>query len=205
MYATGCPVEWCLDLASYGSKEVRVKRFVVLVGAVAVLVGTAGCSNQIQGFPTGTTASGQLSSGQPSPASTAQGGAGTLPVHSPCSLLSSSDLEQLGASTPPSNGQIGGAPDCLVDTSDGALGVTILTDRGLDQLNVQGPVSGIQVGSHSAQQMRYTADSGDCLVAMGITSSTRVDVSFEAKGKVDACSVALKAAQLVEPHLPTAQ
>ena len=182
-----------------------MKRLVVLVGAAAVLVGTAGCSNQTQGLPTGTTASGQPSSGQSSPASTGQGGNGTLPVHSPCSLLSSSDLEQLGASAPPSKDQVGGAPDCSVDTSGGNLGVTVLTDRGLDQLNVQGPVSGIQVGSHSAKQMRYASDSSNCLVAVGITSSSRVDVSFEANGGVDACSVALKAAQLVEPHLPTAQ
>lgn len=178
-----------------------MKRLVVLAGMAAVLVGVAACNSPTPGNPTSTSGNGQPSDSQPaSPSSSMAGPA--LPVNDPCSLISSSDLEQLGASSPPSKDKVGGAPDCSIDTSSGNIGVTVLAHRGLAQLNVQGPVTDRKVGSHQVKQMQYTSDSSDCLVAIGVTSSSRVDVSFEANGGVDACSNAFKAAQLVEPHLP---
>jgi hypothetical protein len=43
---------------------------------------------------------------------------------------------------------------------------------------------------------------GSCIIAMGVTSSSRVDVSLNSGPRVDPCPLALQVAQLVEPKLP---
>lgn len=75
---------------------------------------------------------------------------------------------------------------------------------GLSQLVVQGPVTDKTIGSHPAKVMTYPTDDTACLVAIGVTSQSRVDLSIESNGGVDPCSIAMRAAELVEQHLPTA-
>jgi hypothetical protein len=111
------------------------------------------------------------------------------------------DLRQLGASIPPSQDLTGSQPTCEVASSSG--GVTIgFQKHGLSDLVVEGPVTDVRIGGHPAKKMSYSSDSTGCLVAIGVTGSSRIDLSAEVNGGVDPCSWALKAAGLVERHLP---
>lgn len=163
-----------------------VKHVVLSIGIAAVLLSVAACGGQVIGSPT-TSAPGS--------------GSVALPLNHPCSLLSSSDLQQSNASTPPSEDKVGGAPDCDITIPSGSLGVAIMSDLNLSQLNATGKMTDLRIGNHQAKQIQE-AVGGGCYVAIGVSSSSRVDVSVETDNDADACPTAMKAAGLVEPHLP---
>jgi hypothetical protein len=171
-----------------------VKRLAVAAGLTAALLGVAGCAEQTAGTPTGVGPTATDGS-QPS------GPSSTLPVNQPCSLLSSSDLDQLGASTPSSQDVIGGAQTCEVTVTNGSLEVAF-PGFGLSRLVVTGPVTDLRIGQHQAKKMTDPQDSGSCYIAIGITSTQRVDVGAETDGGTEPCPLAMKAAQLVEQRLP---
>lgn len=184
-----------------------MKRLVVLAGLAAMLVGTAACSGPTKGQPTAAPtvdSTGQTTSdGGPGDTSTsAGGGTSGLPVDQPCSLLSSSDLTQLGVSTPPTSDKVGTAPDCSLDTSGNfTVGIALRTTSGLSDFTLTGgSAHTITVGSHSAKQ--GVDNTGSCNVAIGVSSSSRVDVTALGDGNADPCPTALAVARLIEPKLP---
>jgi hypothetical protein len=59
----------------------------------------------------------------------------------------------------------------------------------------------IKIGDRPAKKLSGTT-SGSCLVALEVSSSSRVDVTFLAPPKEDSCPTALRVAELVEPKLP---
>jgi hypothetical protein len=63
-----------------------------------------------------------------------------------------------------------------------------------------GELKDIMVGRHQAKQLVDV--SGSCGIFIGVTSSSRVDVSLNSGPRVDPCPLALQVAQLVEPKLP---
>jgi Protein of unknown function (DUF3558) len=185
-----------------------VKRLVVLVGLAAMLVGTAACGGTTPGQPSAATTAGgggQTSGGGSTGASTApSGGTSTFSAGQPCALLSSSDLEQIGVSSPPSQDMVGTAHSCELDSSAFHIGLDIRTDVGLAGFVAApsgGKVTSTTIGQHQAKE-EADPSSSSCTVAIGISDSSRVDVTTTGDGTSDPCPGALTVARLVEPELP---
>lgn len=180
-----------------------VKRLLVLVGLAVVLVGASACSHSTLGEPSAATTAngGQTSSGggggETSTASS--GGATSLPTD-PCSLLSSSDLQQVGVSALPTQDKVGTAVSCEMDSSADHIIVSLFPDSGLAGLQATGTVKNITVGSHQAKQEVDSTDS--CVVAIGVSDTSSVDVTVTPTFNGDPCPTAMTVARLVEPKLP---
>lgn len=179
----------------------HVRRWLAILGFTALMV--AGCSTQ--GRPTPTPPSSQ--DGLPSQvaasssASTPGQSGAALPVDHPCSLLSPSDLRQVGVSVQPTEGMVGTAHECEFDSNDFSIDVGLRTNVGLADFQAAGgTVENTTIGSHQAKE---AADSGgSCVVALGVSASSRVDVTVTPIGTSDPCPTALNLAKLVEPKLP---
>lgn len=179
-----------------------MKRLVVLVGLAMVMLGVAACSSSTGGQPTvGATTEGGPTSSDSTSGSPPSTGAGALPVDQPCSLLSSADLMQLGVSTPASADMVGTAHVCEMDTAADHLAVAIRTDLGLSQFQASGgTIQDTTIGSHPAKQV--IDNTGSCIIGIGITDSSRVDVTVTAVDTTNPCPVATTVANLVAPKLP---
>jgi hypothetical protein len=183
---------------------VRVKRLLVLVGLAVVLVGASACSHSTLGEPSAATTAnggGQTSSGGGGgETSTApSGGATSLPTD-PCSLLSSADLQQVGVSSLPTQDKIGSAASCEMDNSNDHIIVSLFPDSGLAGLQATGTVKNTTIGSHQAKQ--ETDSTGSCVVAIGVSDTSSVDVTATPILGGDPCPTATTVARLVEPKLP---
>jgi hypothetical protein len=186
-----------------------VKRLVVLASLALAFVSVAACSSPTggSGIPTFTTTGGNGAAGGSSSAAgsvTTSGsggssgsGGGSLANADPCSLLSSSDAATAGLSAPGTKDQVGAEPSCDYVGSNGTLIVGILTSGGISVFGKGTPVS---IGSHQGMQ----DDQGDtgCEVAIGVTDSSRVDITAT-ENTGSACPQALQVAKLIEPHLPS--
>jgi hypothetical protein len=195
-------------------RSVVNRRFTVVPLLAVAAFGLAACSSSTTGTGTAAPTSGAapVSSGG---STSSSGGSGTsggsaLAALQPCSLLSSSVLSSLQLSQTDS-GTANGARSCSWQKSVDAnglngyaAGVDIRDSQGLKDVNTSGStVTSDQIGSHQGQQLQST-DSGDCIVAIGVTNSSRVDVTVNAEtdaGK--ACQVANQLAKVVEPQLPS--
>jgi hypothetical protein len=79
--------------------------------------------------------------------------------------------------------------------------VAIRTNVGLSGFLANGgTVHDITVGTHQAKQV--LDDSGSCVVGIGVSDSSRVDVTATPGATADPCPVAGKLANLIEPKLP---
>lgn len=185
-----------------------MKRLVMLAGLATLLVGVAACGGSPTfGQPTAAPSSPSSASGggqdsgsaSPSPA----GNAGGLPVNQPCSLLSSTQITQLGASTQPTQDMVGSAHSCEIQTDQDHIIVGIRTNGGLGdftEASSGGPVHDTTVGSHQAKQS--VGNTGSCVIAIGVAASSRVEVTVTGDGTTDPCPVAQTVAKFVEPNLP---
>lgn len=125
-----------------------------------------------------------------------------LPVDQPCTLLSPADLQQLGVTEQPTQEMVGTAHTCSLNTTADTLGVGIRTNVGLaGYVAAGGPVHDITVGSHQAKE--ELGNTGSCVVAIGVSASSRVDVIVTGDGTTDPCPTALTLARLVERRLPS--
>ncbi|HEX4702265.1 MAG TPA: DUF3558 domain-containing protein [Pseudonocardiaceae bacterium] len=176
----------------------------LIVLSMAVLMGLAGCTSATPG--TGVAGNPTTSSAETSTDNTSSSG---LAAIKPCDLIDGSEISQLGlTSTGPTTGS--GARSCGWDNNafDNGLGYTIGADirdhQGLKDTNTVG-FSFIDdpIGHHQGKQARETT--GDaCLVVIGVTPTSRVDVSANT-GSADinqACTLANQFAKLIEPNLP---
>lgn len=182
-----------------------MKRLAVLVGLAVVMVGVAACSSPTGGQPTPTTpveSTGSNTTGGASEStSTSGGGGGSLPADQPCSLFSSSDLSQLGVTSPPTPDRVGTAADCPLDLPDYSVGVQVFTNSGLSNFKLTGGTAhDTNIGSHPAKE--GVDDTKSCVIAIGVGSSSQVDVTATGNGDTDACPTALAVAKLIEPKLP---
>ncbi len=179
-----------------------------LVAVVAVLaVCLAGCSQQTPGDATAADATNRPTiptgdtSTAPPPESTGSGtGSGTAALR-PCDLLSSADQATFDVG-PGVEEKIGSARACQWQASGRhTITVGIFDDLGLDDVVSSGATTPMKVGSHAAVQA--SGGVSTCAIAIGVTDSSRVDVSGVAGGDMTAaCAVAKQAAELVEPKLP---
>jgi hypothetical protein len=180
----------------------------VLPLAAIVLVVT-GCTSTQAGTPSpaATTSSGAATSGT-SPAG--PGGATTTSLD-PCSLLLASDLTSYGTFIGPNKREEFGARSCgyvtqVKNSSDPQLGVdvNVRDTQTVDALNDLG--GGITQGKVNGRRSALAAgspDLGSCVLAMAVGTSSRVDVFItSATDTKQACDVATKVADTVEPRLP---
>jgi hypothetical protein len=127
----------------------------------------------------------------------------------PCSLITSAQASQNDlTSEGPSND--GGSRACSWSNGtayDGlgyALELAIRDSQGLADINTDGlTLSDVTVGSHQAKQA-VNQTNGDCLVIIGVTAKSRVDVVISSgdSDPTHSCSMATKFANLIEPQLP---
>lgn len=176
---------------------------------VAVLaLGLVGCSEETPGDatagdstnrPTIPTEGGDTGTDEPTGTSES-GGSGTADLQ-PCDLLSSSDQATFGVG-PGVEDEVGPARACQWQASGKhTITIGVIDDLGLDEVQSSGPTQSMKIGSHDAVQ--YTGGVSACAFAIGVTDSSRVDVTGVANGdETKACTVAKQAAQLVEPKLP---
>jgi hypothetical protein len=116
-------------------------------------------------------------------------------------LVSQAALSQIGESVPPKQDVVGTAPDCALKTPDFTIGVAIRTDVGLDGFNPNGgTVHDITIGTHRGKQDLDV--SGSCVIAIGVSASSRVDVTVFPNQNGDPCQMATTLANLIEPKLP---
>ncbi|HEX5405091.1 MAG TPA: DUF3558 domain-containing protein [Pseudonocardiaceae bacterium] len=178
----------------------------------AVLFGLVACSSGTVGTATPTQGDGSLATGgggSSTSSSSSPGSGNSLASIQPCdlatpSVLSQLQLTKLGTSTD------SGARSCRyqkpvdVNGVNGyTAGVDVRDSQGLKDVNTDGStVTDDQIGSHQGKQLKSSIP-GDCLVAIGVSDSSRVDVSVNAGTDTNqACDVANQLAKAVEPQLP---
>lgn len=176
--------------------------------AIAVLV-LAGCSQETPGDATAgdstdrpTIPTGGVGTNDPAePTETSEGGDSSTADLQPCELLTSSDQATFNLG-PGSEEELGPARACLWQASgEHAISVGVIDDLGLDDVQSSGTKQPTKVGSHDA--VKYGGPADTCSFAIGVSETSRVDVSGVAGGDAaKACSVAKQAAELVEPKLP---
>jgi hypothetical protein len=180
-------------------------RLVVLPVVVIALFGLVACSNNTPGTAVTPPAGTSTSANTPSSAASGSG----LAAMQPCDLLTSTELSQNGlTSTGPETGS--GARSCGWDNNAYAnglgytLGTAIRDKQGIKDINSDGySISDDPIGHHQAKELRTT--NGDlCAVVLGVTATSRVDVSVNT-GAADinqSCVLANQYAKLIEPKLP---
>lgn len=181
-----------------------MKRLVMLAGLATLTIGLAACTGgPTLGQPTAAPTGGTSSAGQDTAPASPSSAAGGLPVSQPCSLVSAAQLSALGVTAQPTKEQVGTAPSCDVETDQDTIILSIRTNGGLDSFTeaaTGGPVHDTTVGSHQAKQS--VGNSRSCIIAIGVTASSRVEVTVTGNGDTDPCPVAQTVAKDVEPNLP---
>jgi len=175
-----------------------VKRLLALAGLAAMVVGLSACGNSTGGQPTPATTS--ATQGRSTGTPTSSGGGNTWPVDHACSLLSASDLAALGASGQPTEDMVGTAHACEFASTDFSMGLAIRTNGGLGAFQSNGEtLHNSTIGKHQAEQY---ANSTTCYIAIGVSDSSRVDVSVTQILTGDPCPPAMTLANLIEAKLP---
>jgi Protein of unknown function (DUF3558) len=192
-----------------------MKRSLLLASLVTILAATAvGCSDDSTlGNPMPEqTSSGASSAGVSTstrPSATGSGSAGSVngPLGNidPCSLLADSAASGLGLGQGKPHQVSGSSARLCRWQASGSytVGVVIYDSQGLKDLVGTDRTDLPAIGKH--QTVRYVgADNSVCVVAFGITDSSRVDVqAADNRGDMDkACDAAIQVAQRVEPQLP---
>ena len=169
-----------------------MKRWTV-VGCVAGLVVVAGCA--------GPGASAPGASATTTATTTAATSAVSLATVDPCSLLSSSEAADIALDPHGEAMRVNGARGCAWHGSVYSATVSIQPSQGLSALSGADP-SAVQLTRHPAVE-RQDGDTGACLVAIGISTTSRVDVDVTGEDYVVAqCAHADGIARLIEPRMP---
>lgn len=193
--------------------EYTVRRSVLLCGAaIALAIGASACSDSTTGTaspassdsssPQTQSSSSESSSkpGIPTKSSPSGSQSGPLADKDPCDLLSGSETSQLDVGDGES-GKIGFGRRCRYKGDGTMLDVVIFDTLGLKDQETDGQVKKTKVGGHDATESQTPL--GGCVVAIGISDSTRVDIGAAAlQDAAKACTLSREAAQLLEPKLP---
>lgn len=178
-------------------------RWVALPVAVAAALGLAACTSTTTGSGTPTTSS------VPSAAPSSRSTGATLIATQPCDLVADSVLQQnhlVRQDLPPAPG----ARSCTwqrttdAQTPGFVLGVDVRDSQGLADINTGGlTLTDDPVGHHQGKLVQQS--SGDtCFVAIGVTPTSRVDVTVSSSDAdaTRSCALANRFAKVVEPKLP---
>lgn len=181
-------------------KDSAVKRLAALAGMASLLVSIAACGSSNNGGTPTTTAG--ASSATSSPTTTTSTTSASLATTDPCSLLPASAATNLGYPAQGKSQTSGGQPDCVWAGTLGVADALILTKLGLSQLQPSGgTLTDVTVGSHQAKQL--DEGGGACVISLGVTLTSRVDVQLVANNNSQACPGVLALAKAVEPNLPS--
>lgn len=96
---------------------------------------------------------------------------------------------------------VGTAHSCELNTADYTVLLGIRTNVGLAGLVPTAPVTDKTIDGHPAKEEKDDSASS-CLVAIGVSGSSRVDVSVTGDGTTNPCPTAENVANLVAPKLP---
>ncbi|ANZ41812.1 hypothetical protein BBK82_43630 [Lentzea guizhouensis] len=178
-------------------------RTILTAVAAAGLLFIAACGETTGGDARPATDSSEATSSTSTAPTTSSGaGTGSLEDVDPCSLLATEDAADLGATKPPKREMVGSADSCAWKPGNANLSVGVRTNLGLAQAQPNGgQITDITVGDRPAKQISGTT-TGGCVVVLGVTSSSRVDVTVIPAPNSDGCPMALKVAGLVESKLP---
>ena len=181
-------------------------RAVLPLAIIALAV--TGCTSTQGGTPSpAATTSGAASSGT---SSAGPGGAATTSLD-PCSLLLVSDLTSYGTFVGPNKREEFGARSCgyvkqTQHASDAQLGVdvNIRDSQSVDTVNdLGGGITKGKVNGRASVLAAGSPDLGSCVLALAVGSTSRVDIFItSAADTKQACDVATKVADNVEPRLP---
>lgn len=184
-----------------------VRPLVATVVAFAALL--AGCSESTGGSPTpGDEPPNQSVTTEPSTEETTTSEPGTeggIAELQPCEVLDAADLSALQL-TGGEELKLGGARVCEYRREGATInesftvGLGILDDQGLDDLNAPTIEPLPKIGSHEA--VSFVDEIGNCGVAIGVGDSSRVETSATGGDQQQACQLASQLATLVEPRLP---
>ncbi|HVV13601.1 DUF3558 family protein [Amycolatopsis sp.] len=190
----------------------RVKTNVLLVASVVGVLSLAGCSNEQQGNASpATSASGS---------SAASGGESAQPTGDAqlaelkaCELLTTQEAALFNAQGPgqDQNTEASGATSSChwtgrsADDSSTTAGINIRATQGVDSVNPDG--GQLTAGKLNTRPAVKLVDNsgGYCMLALGVTATSRVDVGYLIVGATDAteaCDMTNKIANIVEPKLP---
>lgn len=200
-------------MADPGMNVIERARWVLPVAAVAIL-GLAACTSQTTGSPSGTGENGGTASSTPATAGSSANS--SIADLNACDLLSSEDVTQFKAQGPgqPEDTQTSQATSACrwlgrssTDRSV-SFGVLVRANQGLDDLQRQTQSSGgtITEGALNGRDARQASlTSGGCILALEVDQGSRVDLSVVIGGVTDpteACQIASKLGNIVEPKLP---
>jgi hypothetical protein len=190
-------------------RSVVNRRLAVVPVLAAALFGLVACNSNTPGTATGTPGGGPTTTAG-APTTSSQSSGPSLASLQPCDLLSASVLANLQL-TKTDSGTANGARTCGwqkgvdVNGLNGySAGVDIRDSQGLKDVVTTGfTTTSKKIGSHQAEQLQST-NSGDCIVAIGVTDSSRVDITVNAEtDAAKACQVAGQLATVVETQLPS--
>jgi len=174
----------------------------VLPIAVLVLV-LGGCTTKDSGNPTagGSTTTPAETSVEATTTTTAAAD-NELAGFDPCE-----ELNEVSSQLSLSRIADDGKQDCTArwGESTTAVRIKVFPDLGIDEVkgSSNSKSSDISIGAHKAKQVTATASDLSCAVAVEITAESRVDFIGSTNTTVDeACAVATKLAEAVEPKLP---
>lgn len=175
-----------------------------LVGVAALVVSLAGLAACGAAAPSSGTPAGSPPGGSPR----ASASTPALAAVQPCGVLGRAQIKQNDLTgQEASTGS--GARSCTWsnDSFDSGMGYAVEVDirdsQGLKDINTAGyTVTNDPVGRHPGRQAQQTSGDG-CFVAIGVSPTSRVDVSSETAASVrQACMLANQFAKLIEPKLP---
>ncbi|OXM52410.1 DUF3558 family protein [Amycolatopsis alba] len=178
------------------------KLYVVPLAAAALVL--AACSSEKPGnaSPAPSAPPAQTGGSSSAPAT----GAGDTKSIDPCSLLGVADLTSYGTFKPPTTANEGGARSCQFDKAATSaadavsLGVDIRDTQNVDSVGDAG--NGKTTGNVNGRKAVLAPKPGGCLMALELGPSARVDVLVAAAETKQACEIAEKIADIVEPKLP---
>ncbi|WP_340685875.1 DUF3558 family protein [Amycolatopsis coloradensis] len=181
-----------------------MKKLCVLPLAAAALV-LAACSSEKPGSASPAPSAPPAQTGGSSSAP-ATGGGDTKSID-PCSLLSAADLSSYGTFKDPVTLNEGGARACqfskeAASASDSlTVSVDLRDTQNIDSVNDGG--NGKTTGNVNGRKaVLVPKPPSGCLMALELTASARADVLVDATDPKQACEVAEKVADTVEPKLP---
>lgn len=191
-------------------------KFRPLVAGVscAAILSVAACSSEETGSPVppGNTAPATSSAPTSAPASSDGSDDANTPLAGtdPCSLLTDQEAAQFDDFHAPKREKVGSADTCSWESiedhtlkDDFSITTVVRTNAGVDDAVDQG--MGVDKVEAKGRRWAQIPDAGGCTLAIGVTSSSRVDVSLTKASDhtIDqACDLADEVAQLVEPKLP---
>ncbi|MEU6646247.1 DUF3558 family protein [Saccharomonospora sp. NPDC046836] len=174
----------------------------VLSFAALAGLALAGCSTNESGIAVPENPQSETSNAIPSN----EGGA-SLAGLDPCTLLDTSEIARYGNHKPPERETIGTARTCAwyprrASSSDDApaIATIIRENAGVDDMNDIG--QGVQRTQANGRDIGKAPGPGGCVIAIGVTATSRVDVPATGLRTEDSCIVADQLAVIVEPKLP---